>query len=182
MLITIAIAVAKSALLVFVTVGVAAIVIRGIRRSHANRGDPRWNEHRGQPSYEAPRTAPCHELLSRNGCTGTQTMTINDRVARPATYPGEIDRPVRWSRTSVSLQPNGFEARVRELLQVVRSGIKTRRSVPAATRPDSRRQRGNLGRCQKTIRVRPTRPMPADRRRSTTRQCRFRGSGRATAP
>jgi hypothetical protein len=53
MLITIAVAVAKIALLVFVIGGAAAIVIRGIRRSRANRGDPRWNEHRSQPSHEA---------------------------------------------------------------------------------------------------------------------------------
>jgi hypothetical protein len=53
MLITITVAVAKIALLVFVIGGGAAIVIRGIRRSRANRRDPRWNEHRGQPSHEA---------------------------------------------------------------------------------------------------------------------------------
>jgi hypothetical protein len=53
MLITIAVAVAKIALLVFVIGGTAAIVIRASRRSRANRGDPRWNEHRGQPSNEA---------------------------------------------------------------------------------------------------------------------------------
>jgi hypothetical protein len=71
MLITIAVAVAKIALLVFVIGGAAAIVIRGIRRSRANRGDPRWNEYRGQPSHEAsahgamPRT-PLPEWVYRD--------------------------------------------------------------------------------------------------------------------
>ena len=53
MLITIAVAVAKIALLVFVIGGAAAIVIRGVRRSRANRGDPRWNENRTPPGHEA---------------------------------------------------------------------------------------------------------------------------------
>lgn len=53
MLITVAVAVAKIALLVFVIGGAAAIVIRGVRRSRANRGDPRWNEIRTPPGHEA---------------------------------------------------------------------------------------------------------------------------------
>lgn len=53
MLTTIAIVAAKVALLAFGIGGSAAIVIRGVRTSRANRGDPRWNEHRGRPGHEA---------------------------------------------------------------------------------------------------------------------------------
>lgn len=44
---------AKVALMVFITGAAIAVVIRGVRRSNANRGDPRWNDHQGQPGYEA---------------------------------------------------------------------------------------------------------------------------------
>ncbi|OBJ61762.1 hypothetical protein [Mycobacterium sp. 1423905.2] len=53
MLLTILLTVLKVALLAFVVVGATAIVIRGVRRSRANRFDPRWREHRDQPGYEA---------------------------------------------------------------------------------------------------------------------------------
>ena len=43
----------KVALLAFVAGGVVALVIRGVRRSRANRLDPRWNWRSGQPGYEA---------------------------------------------------------------------------------------------------------------------------------
>ncbi|MCV7348418.1 hypothetical protein H7J91_28505 [Mycolicibacterium rhodesiae] len=43
----------KVALLVFIVGGVVAIVTRGIRRSHANRGDPKWRPSRNQPGFEA---------------------------------------------------------------------------------------------------------------------------------
>lgn len=43
----------KIALIAFVVSGVIALVTRGVRRSRANRLDPRWNEHIGQPGYEA---------------------------------------------------------------------------------------------------------------------------------
>ncbi len=44
---------AKVVLLTFIIGGAVAIVIRGIRRSRANRGDPRWNEFRAPPGHEA---------------------------------------------------------------------------------------------------------------------------------
>jgi hypothetical protein len=53
MLTTILLVAAKVFLLVFVIGGAAAIVIRGMRRSRANRGDPRWNEFRTPPGHEA---------------------------------------------------------------------------------------------------------------------------------
>lgn len=53
MLITAVLIAAKVAVLAFVIGGAAAIVFRGVRRSRANRGNPRWNEYRGQPSNEA---------------------------------------------------------------------------------------------------------------------------------
>lgn len=43
----------KVILVAFVVGGAAAIVIRGRRRSRANRGDPRWNEFRTPPGHEA---------------------------------------------------------------------------------------------------------------------------------
>jgi hypothetical protein len=52
LLFVILIAILKVALLAFIVGGVAAIIIRGRRRSRANRGDPNWMP-RGQPSHEA---------------------------------------------------------------------------------------------------------------------------------
>lgn len=43
----------KVALIAFVVAGTAALIARGIRRSRANRLDPRWTSHRIQPGYEA---------------------------------------------------------------------------------------------------------------------------------
>ncbi|SOX53313.1 hypothetical protein MAAFP003_1983 [Mycobacterium ahvazicum] len=43
----------KVALIAFVVGGTAALIARGIRRSRANRFDPRWTSHRIQPGYEA---------------------------------------------------------------------------------------------------------------------------------
>lgn len=43
----------KVALIAFVVGGVIALITRGVRRSRANRLDPRWNENIGQPGYEA---------------------------------------------------------------------------------------------------------------------------------
>lgn len=43
----------KIALLVFIVAGTVALITRGIRRSRANRLDPRWKGHVGQPGYEA---------------------------------------------------------------------------------------------------------------------------------
>ena len=44
----------KALLVVFLVVAVAALVIRGIRRSRANRGDPQWSQpHQGQPGHLA---------------------------------------------------------------------------------------------------------------------------------
>jgi len=44
----------KIALLAFGFGGTAAIVVRGFRRSRANRGDPNWTNTRGgQPGFEA---------------------------------------------------------------------------------------------------------------------------------
>lgn len=43
----------KVALIAFVVGGVIALITRGVRRSRANRSDPRWNENIGQPGYEA---------------------------------------------------------------------------------------------------------------------------------
>ena len=53
MLTTVALIAAKVVLLVFVIGGAAAIAIRGVRRSRANRGDPHWNEFRTPPGHEA---------------------------------------------------------------------------------------------------------------------------------
>ena len=44
----------KALLVVFLVVAVGVLVIRGIRRSRANRGDPRWSQpHQGQPGHLA---------------------------------------------------------------------------------------------------------------------------------
>jgi hypothetical protein len=43
----------KVAVIVFIVGGIAALITRGVRRSRANRLDPRWKPHRGQPGYEA---------------------------------------------------------------------------------------------------------------------------------
>lgn len=43
----------KVALIAFVVGGTVAVIIRGLRRSRANRLDPRWKAHSGQPGYEA---------------------------------------------------------------------------------------------------------------------------------
>lgn len=43
----------KLALIALIVGGVVALIIRGVKRSQANRLDPRWNEHRTQPGYEA---------------------------------------------------------------------------------------------------------------------------------
>ncbi len=45
--------IALIALIALIVGGVVALIIRGVKRSHANRLDPRWNEHRTQPGYEA---------------------------------------------------------------------------------------------------------------------------------
>jgi hypothetical protein len=43
----------KIALIAFIVGGVVALIARGVRRSRANRLDPRWKGHRTQPGYEA---------------------------------------------------------------------------------------------------------------------------------
>ena len=44
----------KALLVIFLVVAVGVLVIRGIRRSRANRGDPRWSQpHQGQPGHMA---------------------------------------------------------------------------------------------------------------------------------
>jgi len=43
----------KVALIAFIVGGIAALIIRGVRRSRANRLDPRWNFYRGYPGHEA---------------------------------------------------------------------------------------------------------------------------------
>lgn len=43
----------KVALIAFIIGGTATIITRGIRRSRANRLDPRWNGPSSQPGYEA---------------------------------------------------------------------------------------------------------------------------------
>lgn len=46
--------IAKVLLVAFLIVSVAVLVARGIRRSRANRTDPRWaRRHQGQPGHEA---------------------------------------------------------------------------------------------------------------------------------
>ncbi|MCV7444956.1 hypothetical protein H7K33_22220 [Mycobacterium paraense] len=45
--------VVKVALVVFIVAGTVALITRGIRRSRANRSDPRWKGPSGQPGYEA---------------------------------------------------------------------------------------------------------------------------------
>ncbi|WP_375488847.1 hypothetical protein [uncultured Mycobacterium sp.] len=46
-------AVLKVALIAFILGGVVALIVRGVRRSRANRLDSRWTDHRFQPGYEA---------------------------------------------------------------------------------------------------------------------------------
>lgn len=48
-----ALLVLKVALIAFVVGGTVALIMRGVRRSRANRLDPRWKPHRTQPGYEA---------------------------------------------------------------------------------------------------------------------------------
>ncbi|OMC45484.1 hypothetical protein A5744_09610 [Mycobacterium sp. IS-1264] len=43
----------KVALIAFVVGGTVALITRGVRRSRANRLDPRWKGDRTQPGYEA---------------------------------------------------------------------------------------------------------------------------------
>ncbi|WP_431240959.1 hypothetical protein ACQ86B_28980 (plasmid) [Mycolicibacterium aichiense] len=44
----------KVLLVTFLVVSVAVIVVVGVRRSRANRGDPRWSQpHQGQPGHLA---------------------------------------------------------------------------------------------------------------------------------
>lgn len=45
--------VVKVALVVFIVAGTIALIARGIRRSRANRLDPRWKATSAQPGYEA---------------------------------------------------------------------------------------------------------------------------------
>jgi hypothetical protein len=51
--VTLLLLVLKVALIAFVVGGTIALITRGIRRSRANRLDPRWKGHGGQPGYEA---------------------------------------------------------------------------------------------------------------------------------
>lgn len=53
MAVTVLLLILKVALIAFVVGGTIAVITRGIRRSRANRLDPRWNGHIGQPGYEA---------------------------------------------------------------------------------------------------------------------------------
>lgn len=43
----------KVALVVFIVAGTVALITRGIRRSRANRSDPRWKRPSAQPGHEA---------------------------------------------------------------------------------------------------------------------------------
>ncbi|OMC18182.1 MULTISPECIES: hypothetical protein [unclassified Mycobacterium] len=43
----------KVALIVFIVGATVALITRGVKRSRANRSDPRWKAHRTQPGYEA---------------------------------------------------------------------------------------------------------------------------------
>lgn len=43
----------KIAVVAFVVAGTIALITRGVRRSRANRLDPRWEGHSGQPGHEA---------------------------------------------------------------------------------------------------------------------------------
>lgn len=45
--------VVKVALIFFIVGGIVAPITRAVKRSRANRLDPRWKPHRGQPGYEA---------------------------------------------------------------------------------------------------------------------------------
>lgn len=43
----------KVAVIAFIIGGTVALLTRGVRRSRANRLDPRWKGYTGQPGYEA---------------------------------------------------------------------------------------------------------------------------------
>lgn len=43
----------KAALVAFIVGGTVALIVRAVRRSRANRLDPRWKGPRTQPGYEA---------------------------------------------------------------------------------------------------------------------------------
>lgn len=43
----------KVAVIAFIVGGTVAPITRGVRRSRANRLDPRWKEYAGQSGYEA---------------------------------------------------------------------------------------------------------------------------------
>ncbi|OJZ64304.1 hypothetical protein BRW65_29145 [Mycobacterium paraffinicum] len=43
----------KVALVAFIVGGTAVLIVRAVRRSRANRLDPRWKGPRTQPGYEA---------------------------------------------------------------------------------------------------------------------------------
>ncbi|MDM3908803.1 hypothetical protein [Mycobacterium intracellulare] len=45
--------VAKVALIAFIVGGTVVLITRGVRRSRANRLDPRWKYYGAQPGYEA---------------------------------------------------------------------------------------------------------------------------------
>lgn len=45
--------IAKVALIAFIVGGVVALITRAVRRSRANRLDPRWTAYGAQPGYEA---------------------------------------------------------------------------------------------------------------------------------
>jgi hypothetical protein len=45
--------VVKVALIAFIVGGIAALITRAVRRSRANKLDPRWKPHGGQPGHEA---------------------------------------------------------------------------------------------------------------------------------
>ncbi|BBY13440.1 hypothetical protein MMARJ_41800 [Mycobacterium marseillense] len=53
MVVSVLLLILKVALIAFVVGGTVAVITRGIRRSRANRLDPRWKGHIGQPGYEA---------------------------------------------------------------------------------------------------------------------------------
>lgn len=45
--------VAKVALIAFIVAGTTILITRAVRRSRANRLDPRWKAYGAQPGYEA---------------------------------------------------------------------------------------------------------------------------------
>lgn len=72
---TLLLLVLKVALIAFVVGGTIALITRGIRRSRANRLDPRWKGHGGQPGYEASAFGAMPNTRFPNGPTGTRTTT-----------------------------------------------------------------------------------------------------------